>query len=167
MKKSTIILSACTVALSACGTPSINTDTEQQNIIHTVPEAQGDVPNYGEEQSFAYGAIGGVGDALANGVAQSHMYKDGHFVHTLTVNIEVAPDGYFYEGWIVNGSDVISTGNLSNAFGDTRYALQFESDIDLTEYTKVIVTLEKDDGNPAPDIHVAEGNLHAIEPRRS
>ena len=120
-----------------------------------------------DEQWFAYGAITGVGDAIANGVGQSHWYKDGRFVHTISVNINIAPDGYFYEGWLVNGEEVISTGRLTNNFGDTRYALQFEADEDLTGYTKVIITLEKDDGNIAPDVRVAEGELHVREPQRS
>ena len=165
MKKFNILLSVCTVFLSACAsTPDTDNNAQQpSDIPYTIPEGEGN----GEEQWFGYGAISGVGDTAANGVAQSRVYEDGSYVHMLNVNIHTAPDGFFYEGWLVKGSDVISTGKLSNALGDTRYALQFESDDDLRQYTKVVITLEKDDGNAAPDMHVAEGNLHVMEPRRS
>ena len=169
MKTFTVLLSACTVFLSACGsTPATDNNIQQpSDIPYTIPDAEGNIEGDGNERWFAYGAISGVGDTAANGVAQSYVYEDGSYVHTLNINIQIAPDGYFYEGWLVKDSEVISTGKLSNILGDTRYALQFESDNDMRQYAKVIITLEKEDGNAAPDMHVAEGDLHATEPRRS
>lgn len=114
---------------------------------------------HGNEEWFAYGALTGVEGVNANGVAQSHYFEDGRYLHTTTLNIEPAQDGYFYEGWLVKGLDVVSTGHLTNNFGDTRHSLRFEKDVDYTGYLNVVITLEPDDGNPAPAGHVAEGKL--------
>jgi hypothetical protein len=119
--------------------------------------------NHGEETQFAYGAITEVGDFRANGIAQAHMFEDGYFLHTITLNIEPAADGYFYEGWLIKGPSVISVGHLSNYFGDSRHSLRFDANEDYTGYTKVVITLEPDDGDPAPADHIAEGTLKATK----
>jgi hypothetical protein len=105
-----------------------------------------------------------VGELRANGVTQAHQFVDGYYLHTVTLNIEPAEEGYFYEGWIIKGKNVVSTGHLSNYFGDSRHSLRFtEENKDYTRHTKVIITLEPDDGDPAPAQHVAEGELRVTK----
>lgn len=120
---------------------------------------------HGAEQWFAYGAVAGIEGHQANGVAQAHRFEDGRYLHTVQLNVKPAEDGYFYEGWIIQGDDVVSSGHLSNYFGDARHNLRFEADEDYTGYLKVIITLEPDDGNPAPADHVAEGLMKVTERR--
>lgn len=135
-------------------------DLDTHQVEYKLPQnGQIEYGTHGKEDWFSYGALTGVNGTAANGVAQSHYFDDGRYLHTLQLNIEPAQDGYFYEGWIVKGSDVVSTGHLSNSFGDTRHGLRFEADADYRDYLKVVVTLEPDDGNPAPAQHVAEGLL--------
>ena len=135
-----------------------NLDTEQ--IQYPIPTGgKIEYDKHGEEISFSYGAMNEVGDFRANGVTQAHLFEDGYYLHTVTLNIEPAEDGYFYEGWIVKGPSVISTGQLSNYFGDSRHSLRFTSQTDYSDHTKVVITLEPDDGDPAPASHVAEGEL--------
>ena len=106
----------------------------------------------------------GVGYEAANGVAHGHFFDSGKFVHTMQLNIAPAPDGYFYEGWLTStDGEIISTGHLRNHLGDARHQHRFEVDADVRSHTTVIVTLEPDDGDPAPGKHVAEGVLTVRE----
>ena len=111
----------------------------------------------------AYGSIGGAEGVPASGVAQSHLFEDGRFLNTLQLNIEVAEEGTFYEGWLLKGTERVSLGHLSNAFGDARHGLRFEADSDYSQYLNVAITLEKDDGNTLPGKLVAEGKLKPTE----
>ncbi|MCA9371204.1 MAG: anti-sigma factor [Candidatus Peregrinibacteria bacterium] len=162
MKKSSILLLAFLLVLTACGDQRSEREENMNTEKIQYPMPQGGKVEYeghGNEDWFAYGAMTGVGDANANGVTQAHQFDDGRYLHTISLNIEPAPDGYFYEGWLVKGPSVISTGHLTNPFADVRHNLRFESDTDYTGYLTVVVTLEPDDGNPAPADHVAEGKL--------
>lgn len=155
------------ILLTACSGLGIGDsdklDTEE--IQYGLPPAGGkiEMEGHGEEEFFAYGALTGLEGTPANGVAQSHRFADGYFLHTAQLNVLPAEDGYFYEGWLVKGPSIISTGQLTNNFGDARHSLRFESETDLSDHLKVIITLEPDDGNPAPAEHVAEGVLKPFE----
>lgn len=69
----------------------------------------------------------------------------------------------FYEGWLVNPktSEFISTGKLS-LIGDM-WVNTFESDVDYSAYSKYVLTLEPNDGDPAPAKHIAEGIIEVKE----
>ncbi|MDP7476900.1 MAG: anti-sigma factor, partial [Candidatus Peribacteraceae bacterium] len=143
---------------------SRNEELDIEEIQYAIPQG-GEVffEGHGLETWFAYGAMNGVDGAAANGVTQSQLFEDGYFLHTANVNIAPAEDGYFYEGWIIKGSDVVSTGHLSNYFGDSRHSVRFESDVDYTGYLNVVITLEPDDGDPSPAGHMVEGKLKITE----
>ena len=160
MKKA-LLLSVAFLSLTSCMNQRSDRGEylKPETIHYPIPEG-GEVfyESHGKEEWFAYGAMHGVDDTPANGVAQAHSFTDGFYLHTIQLNIDLPPDGYFYEGWILNGDDIVSTGHLSNYFGDTRYSLRFEADdADYRDYVEVLVTLEPDDGNPAPAEHVSEG----------
>ena len=161
-----LILSACSrqpdKQLSDVEEEDLQTEFEYKQ---TIPEGGIVDENHGAQVWFGLTSLSGVDDFIANGVAQTFVFEDGASQHGLQLNIERAQDGYFYEGWLVNPSngDVLSTGHLRSLFGDVRHALQFQSDDNLTGYTKVIVTLEPDDGDPSPAEHAAEGTLKEIQ----
>ena len=114
----------------------------------------------GEEVWFAIGVMDGVNGTPANGIVQSHFFEDGTSLITIQLNIEVPPDGFFYEAWLDRWSlEPLSLGHLRNPMSDVRHDRTFESKKDLREYTNVFVTREADDGNPAPGMRVAEGVL--------
>lgn len=165
MKKTLLLLSIGLITLTGCGNnrSTRNEALDTEEIQYAMPQGKMHFEGHGDEKWFSYVALTGVNDYSANGVAQAHLFEDGYYLHTANVNIAPAEDGFFYEGWIVKGPSVISTGHLSNYFGDVRHALRFESEIDYSGHDKVIITLEPDDGNPAPAEHVAEGTLKIVE----
>jgi hypothetical protein len=74
------------------------------------------------------------------------------------------PDGSdFYEGWVVRKSplSVISTGVVkTNSEGvDVN---QFTDIRDLTDHGTYVLTLEPDDGDPAPALHILEGKFQSL-----
>lgn len=137
-----------------------------EKIQYPMPEG-GKVINgtHGEEVWFAYGAMAGVEDIPANGVAQAHQFEDGLFLHTVSLNVTPTEDGYFYQGWLLDGEELIPTGQLTNNFGDSRHGLRFEEMADYKANLQVVVTLEADDGNPAPGKRVAEGTMKVTQRR--
>ena len=162
MNKSLIITILLATTLTACfdqrSERQEDLDTEQ--IQYPIPEGGNiHLGEHGKEVWFAYGAMNGVGDTPANGVAQAHQFEDGFYLHTVSLNIAPAGDGYFYEGWLVHNGEIITSGHMSNYFGDSRHSLRFESETPYPEHLKVVVTLEPDDGDPAPAEHVAEGTM--------
>ena len=63
--------------------------------------------------------------------------------------------GFFYEGWVVRAEpfNFISTGVASL---DENV---FEADQDLTDHDLYVLTIEPDDGDPAPAAHILEGTM--------
>jgi hypothetical protein len=120
---------------------------------------------FGKEVTFYYGAIAGTPSVPANGLGKIHIFEKGKSLFTLQVNIALPKDGYFYEGWLINSKtgERLSAGHLKSLFGDVRHNLDYQADQDLRAYTKVVITLEKDDGNPAPGMEVATGTLKELK----
>ncbi len=161
MKKTTLCIIGL-VLLTGCNRSGLGTGNEldTERIQYGMPQGgEVEYQGHGKETWFSYGPLTGVGGVAANGVTQAHLFEDGRYLHTVQLNVEPAKDGFFYEGWLVKGSEVVSTGHLTNPFADTRHSLRFEADTDYTGYLNVVITLEKDDGNPAPAGHIAEGKL--------
>ena len=66
----------------------------------------------------------------------------------------------FYEGWIVRKGlrfDVISSGRVEKVGGV--YTNTYSSGQDLTDHDFYVLTIEPDDGDPAPAGHILEGTL--------
>lgn len=100
---------------------------------------------------------GGDGSGLA-----TRKYEAGKFTHAVLADLSDPAAGYFYEGWLVRGKEgdenfaYISTGRLTLAKGG--YMLEFESSRDYSEYSGVVVTLERVD-DKKPEKHILEGNF--------
>lgn len=91
----------------------------------------------------------------ASGIA-TRKYEEGTFSHTVLADLADPPAGRFYEGWLVKGEKVISTGKFRVAKGG--YLLEFKSGTDYSDYGKVVVTLEEKD-DKTPETHVLEGTF--------
>jgi len=118
----------------------------------------------GKETWFAYGAVAGTKEIPANGLAKSHRFENGQYLHTLQVNINLPKDRFFYEGWLIDPQTGkrISTGHLKSTFGDARHTLSFETSDDLQSSINVAITLEEDDGNSAPGKEAASSTLKVL-----
>lgn len=95
----------------------------------------------------------------AKGQVQT-LLKDNSF-HLLAKfqDLPTPPQGHYYEGWVVrlepfryeSTGKLEQTGeNFINVFGSTK---------DLLEHDFYVVTLEPDDNDPTPSLHVLEGEI--------
>ncbi|MDD3896604.1 MAG: anti-sigma factor [Candidatus Peribacteraceae bacterium] len=167
MKHSLLPLLLSSLLLTACAKLPQEPPREQ-SLDYEVPAGDQKYvdPVQGRETWFAIGALAGVSGVNANGVAQAHFFQSGMYRMELQLNIERAKDGEFYQVWLAKEGDpvIVSAGQLHSRFGDARHSLTYESADDLRAYTNVIVTREVDDGNPQPNVRVAEGTL--VEKKR-
>ncbi len=105
------------------------------------------------------GFLEDVSGGNASGVAKA-SFEDG--TYKLLASFSDLPPlekDYFYEGWVVrkNPFDFISTGAAKNMGGI--YNNLYQSDQNLTDYDFYVLTLEPDDGDPAPAAHIVEGTM--------
>jgi hypothetical protein len=108
--------------------------------------------------SFMYeGELLDVADSSASGFAEAGIIESTYRVRATFDNLADPRGTDFYEGWVVRRAplDVISTGKLEKI--DGQYVNVFASPRDLTEHDFYVLTIEPDDGNPAPADHVVEG----------
>jgi len=117
-----------------------------------------------KEMSFAYsGDLMDVSGGAASGIAKAD-FSEG--VYRLLATFSDLPDPTgtdFYEGWVVRRGEnmsVISTGRVPNIEGI--YTNSYMSASDLTGHDFYVLTLEPDDGDPAPAAHIVEGMMEAL-----
>lgn len=103
----------------------------------------------------------------ASGVAQAAyiVNSESDPAYYMTATFDNLPDPVgtdFYEGWIVRKSpfDVISTGIVEKT--DGVYVNNYASEQDLTDHDFYVLTLEPDDGDPAPADHIVEGVMSKV-----
>jgi hypothetical protein len=108
------------------------------------------------------GELYDVSGGQASGTARA-TYQDGTYALISTFSDLPDPQGTdFYEGWIVKTTagvptSVISTGRALKA--GASYTNPYSSAEDLRDHTFYVLTLEPDDGDPAPAAHILEGTL--------
>lgn len=85
--------------------------------------------------------------------------KENHFYHKAVLRDLPSPEkGFFFEGWLVDpAGKYFSTGRVIPE--ETQGLLYYQSDKDETAYNQVVITLEPEDDNPAPDKHILEGKF--------
>lgn len=86
----------------------------------------------------------------------ARTFENGKFSLTVLADLPSPKAGYFYQGWIFNGTADISLGKLRIAKGG--YLIDFTSTKDYSSYSKVVVTLEKVFDN-TPETHILEGSF--------
>jgi hypothetical protein len=110
--------------------------------------------------SFMYqGELLDVADSGASGFAEAGIIESTYRLRA-TFNNLLDPQGTdFYEGWVVRRAplDIISTRRVEKI--DANYVNVFASPTNLTDHDFYVLTIEPDDGDPAPADHVVEGVL--------
>lgn len=144
---------------------SVNTDQGQVEMVQKfnvgMPVGEIEDQKHGKEVWLAVGPVMGVGGVAANGVGYGHGFENGAYMLSGQVNIELAPEGSFYQAWLKNEDtgEIIEAGRPQPNFGDVRHGLRHESATDLSAFRTIIITLEADDGNPEMGTIVAQGTL--------
>ena len=89
----------------------------------------------------------------------TRRFSGSTFEHTIKAQLNDPPSGKFYEGWLVDGSNILSTGPLTKL--DDLWELNFSAQANYPSYTQVVVTEETEanglDG--VPETHVLEGSF--------
>ena len=96
-----------------------------------------------------------VSGGNSSGIA-TRKFENETFTHAILADLPEPEAGKFYEGWLVKGEEVISTGRLVVAKGG--YLLEFESSTDHSDYTAVVVT-EEEVADSTPEKHILEGSF--------
>jgi hypothetical protein len=115
------------------------------------------------EAKFTYqGNLIDVSGGLASGIAQAN-FSEG--IYDLLAEFKDLPEPQgtdFYEGWVVRKSPFafISTGKAIKE--DGIYSNSFSTEKNYLEYDFYVLTIEPDDGDPAPDKHILEGTMEEI-----
>ena len=142
------------------------TEEEAQILIDFGHRTQQDVQLWLDEQDamgpgpFDFNAdLADVSGGSGTGYAGALVVEGTYTLHAKMENLPHPEQGYFYEGWVVRSEplSVISTGEATRSFG--KYYNGFTSDQDLTDHTQYVLTLEPDDGDPAPAEHILEGTM--------
>jgi len=112
-------------------------------------------------ENFERAELKDVTGGTASGIA-TRNYESGKFTHAILADLPDPKAGEFYEGWLVRGSEgeenfaSISTGRLSVAKGG--YMLEFTSNRDYSDYSMVVVSLEKLN-DQRPETYILEGSF--------
>ena len=150
---------------------------EEKNMMETTQVANGgsvdsaEMPAFEPEDEFDYaGELVDVSGGSASGFAMANFTNasdEGYKMYATFENLPELEEGFFYEGWVVrrgNDFDVLSSGVAEKV--DGKYVNTFVSNADLTDHDFYVLTLEPDDGDPAPAEHILEGTMIRLtEPR--
>ncbi len=96
---------------------------------------------------------------LAKGFAEA-SFDDGYNLLATFENLPDPKGTDFYEGWVVRKGvkfSVISSGKVVKE--DGKYVNKFSSDENLMDHSFYVLTIEPDDGDPAPAGHIVEGKM--------
>lgn len=175
--KKLILLSSLlffSVVLSGCS-KSATTSEQNENLAPPVPEVVSDDKNVEmtkkETKKMNEGDVfknapsiqlSDVSGGKGSGKAWVAI-KDGKTMHfAVGHNLPQLTNGDFYEGWLVKdpaAGDFFSTGAMVFNENNGEYTLNFETKGDKSDYRLVVITLEPDDGDPAPAGHILEGTF--------
>lgn len=112
------------------------------------------------EMTFSYqGKLEDVSGGSASGTSQANFSEGKYDLLAEFKNLPDPEGTDFYEGWVVRKDPFafISTGKAREENGT--YSNIFSSDQDYTEYDFYVLTIEPDDGDPAPAGHILEGTM--------
>ncbi len=169
MSKQWVIMGVALIALAGVSVYFLTNNTGESNnqtpLITPQPEASTEVE---AERKLVYGvstALEDVAGSGSSGQATASYFDDGSYELLVEFqNLAPTTNGDFYEGWLVNQAQAtfFSTGAVEiNAAGEVINLYASSVDHQSEGYTFYVLTLEPDDGDPAPAKHILEGNLES------
>jgi len=119
---------------------------------------------FGQMRAYDRSAVlHNVASGIASGFVLSRTNVDGEFElrgeFKNLVDPESIGSGYFYEGWIVRTEPFAVVGVGAFDVLDGVGFNNFTSNTDYSDYDQYVLTIEPNDGNPAPADHVLEGEF--------
>ena len=179
MKKMLFIAALMLMTFAFVGCSQAQTETQEVADEMVVPLEEpvvpdtGDAPMEGEELSepieevkvdpleeFDFKAsLEDVSGGSASGKV-SATFEDVYILYASFEDLPDLEEGFFYEGWVIRNSplSVLSTGKAE--LMNKRYINRFSAEGDLTDHDFYVLTLEPNDGDPAPAGHILEGTLN-------
>ena len=113
-----------------------------------------------EDMTYMYrGNLKDVSGGDATGLAQA-TFENGEYRLLATFeNLPALNQDFFYEGWVVRKAPFhfVSTGRVDRINGV--FTNVYGSKEDLTDHSSYVLTLEPNDGDPAPAEHIVEGDM--------
>jgi hypothetical protein len=99
-----------------------------------------------------------VSGGNAQGEAWVVIENNKTYHKAVATNLPELTNNDFYEGWLVRKTpfDFFSTGEMLFDEKLQTWILKYETEGDKSDYTQVVITLEPDDGDPAPAKHIIE-----------
>lgn len=91
----------------------------------------------------------------ASGIS-NRVFANNKFILTINANLPKLGEEKSYKGWMQNGAEILSLGNLEND-GDSYY-LEYKSDTDMSKYRQIFVTPVDNAGNVAGE-RILEGQF--------
>lgn len=153
MKKISVLLLAG-LLLSAC-----STGVEETPEPTTTDNANAAIMNIVRYDATLADVTGGDASGAATVIVDAGQYN----VIATFENLPELEEGFFYEGWVVREEplSVVSTGALTNDTG--AWLNVYQPTEDYSDHLKYVLTLEPDDGDPAPADHVLSGIFELTE----
>lgn len=150
--KKLITLVLLTLTLSACSTSESTVEEETSMPTEEATEVQASATLTTD--------ITDVNSGETLGAAALVISPSGQSFLSASATLPALEEGYFYEGWLVRSEplSVVSTGAMEEEM-PLEFYNDFTGDVDYSDHPKYIITLEPDDGDPAPAGHVADGTL--------
>lgn len=102
-------------------------------------------------------ALQDVAGGQARGTAWRHFDGEKFYQKLEAENLAPLEKGFYYEGWLVGDQGFFSIGRMAAEEGKGR--LYYTAEEDKSGFRGVVVTLEPEDGDPAPAEHILEGSF--------
>lgn len=173
MKKITVISLLSLLVLAACG--GVSEDAKSDEVMEKIDvskdkgsvEVDEDlVTDMDEDLEYDLSAgLLAVDGSEASGLALAGFDQKSYYYNLKATfaNLPDPAEGFYYEGWLVRtgtSPSVISTGKVKKE--GEKYVNRYVSETDLSDYGSYVLTLEPNDGDPAPATHVVEGDFKEV-----
>ena len=127
--------------------------------IKAITLQQNFLSNIADIEYTSSGTLVDVTNKGASGTVGAQIIDSVYHLFASFKDLPALEEGFFYEGWIVRKDplDIVSTGALMKH--NEKDVNAYLSKTNLLDHVTYVLTLEPDDGDPAPAKHVLEGEI--------